>query len=554
MDRPASFRHFRLNQVHPFAISTESFVPRGNQPPRPRVCIHDGQRARSLAESANRAERSLMTKEHSWATDALRSEANDLLFLADRIDASAVNPIPGLSPWRQQIEEVLTSPTFGSLGSERALDRLSRDLRTLWLSYAQGTADRYLRSPTADQQPAVTGTGTVMNFGYERELEPSTLEARCTDMYPAPSGWHGSHLLFSSGQATLTAVLHFCSGQTMAARQRPMRLLHLGGYFETAELLDVFAGGHIEAKRPEHSKLTSAFKCIGSMDTLLVELVYCDGLLRTLDFNAFAQSWRASREKPSMVIFDSTLVSMRFPLEDLLALFSGPDAPIVFRINSGLKLDQGGLELANVGTCSLYVHEDSRRSLLELTDELRRIRKLTGAGLGLQEIAALEAPWFLDPLYTRRYADSVFANNRCLARLFKPKGRLFSELSHPAVEDKQFHWTEAPFCVLTLRNSSPSAYHCLAEIISAEAARRNLAFESGGSFGFRGHRFDAILPESEDGQPFLRIAVGARGGPSIGGIAKLLNDIGAANEVAELPAKQTTQHDTVNPPILDTHN
>lgn len=475
-------------------------------------------------------------------TQALLSEANDLLFLAERIEACAIRPVPGLEEWKAQIVALLARPTFGSLGSEHALERLARDLRAIWLRYAHGATDGCLRSPAADQQPAVTGAGTPLHFGYERELEPLALEQRCAGFTDVPPDWTASHLLFSSGQATLSTIIQGSLQLYKAEGGEPLRLLHAGGYFETQALLDLFAASGLRQSRLGPDMADALPARLANTDILLAEVAYCDGALRFMDLSALAQAWRHSTRTPPLVVFDTTLSATRFPLAMLLEMLGGPAAPVVVTMRSALKLDQGGLELANAGLCTVFVPKGAHPAQAALPDALRKIRKLTGAGLGLQDMAALEAPWFLDPLYTARHCDAVFAHNRRLALAFTPTGGLFAGLSHPALLAGQTPWSEAPFCTLTLNDPTPDNYLRLQSLLEQEAAARQLAFGSGGSFGFRGHRFEAILPDTPESPAFLRVALGARGGPSLPGILKLLNELAACNTLADFRPSPYRRH------------
>lgn len=479
-------------------------------------------------------------------TEALLSEANDLLFLAERIESGAIRPVTGLDAWKAELSELITQPTFGALGSEQALERLSRELRTLWLRYAQAATDSCLRSPPADQQPAVTGLGTALSFGYERELEPEVLESRCADFMKVPPGWTASHLIFSSGQATLSAILQASLQMHMTEGKEAVRLLHLGGYFETQELLDLFEARSLTHSRIGACDLDELPATLTETDVLLAEVAYCDGALRLLDIAALSRAWRQSPAKPRLVVFDTTLSGTRFPLETLLGMMSGPAAPVVVCMRSALKLDQAGLELANAGICTVLVPANAAQPLADLPETLRKIRKLTGTSIGLQDMASLEAPWFLDRLYASRYCEAVFAHNRRLALSFQPSGGLFAGLSHPALSNDTSPWSEAPFCILTLNSPTEENYRRLQAILEHEAAARQLAFSIGGSFGFRGHRFEAIISDLPDSPCFLRVALGARGGPSLSGIIGLLNELAACNSLDEFSLSNSPQQQASN--------
>jgi hypothetical protein len=188
-------------------------------------------------------------------------------------------------------------------------------------------------------------------------------------------------------------------------------------------------------------------------------------------------------------------------LNGLLAALDGPKE--VFRLHSGLKLFQAGLELADVGIVSIYGSPAG--------DELRRIRTLQGSGLRFADVAALELPVFLDSATTRAYENAIFQHNAALAHAAR---------DNPAL-NTAYPTARAPFVIFNL--ASASSFDGLDEKIAAEAARRSLVFTKGGSFGFRGHRFETVRPEGKP--PFLRVALGKRKGPSLDGILELFRTL-----------------------------
>jgi hypothetical protein len=159
--------------------------------------------------------------------------------------------------------------------------------------------------------------------------------------------------------------------------------------------------------------------------------------------------------------------------------------------------------------------------LQEFSGQLQHIRTLTGSGLGFEGINALSVPWFLDP-EGRCHAEAVFRNNRDLAVSYNQASPLL--LSHPALQ--QPHQV-APFCTLQIPDGDAAAYELLEDLIEREAQAQGILLQRGGSFGFRGHRYQAIIPEK--GDPFLRLALGSRQDASCREIGALIEAIAKAH-------------------------
>jgi hypothetical protein len=354
------------------------------------------------------------------------------------------------------------------------------------------------RSPTQAQIERLAARHADV-FGYERDLAPSSLEDRCATFFPRPpDAWRAEHLLFSSGQAAMTNVLTALSSSI----HHPVRVSMHGCYFETRDLIE---------RAPALASLTAGES---PADAILIEPIGCNGAFIRADIAAIIRRAVESRHEPRALIFDSTLLGRRDGLNDALNLLNDADPPpLVVRLMSGLKLLQAGLELANVGIVSVFSRNDT-----DFTEDLRKLRTLTGAGLRYADLLALEAPFFLDADYTRFYEDAVFANNAAFARAAARNPAL--QVSHPALDAAP---GIAPYCVLRPRDPRVPC-EALEDALARGSDERRLVFDRGGSFGFRGHRFEIVRPETGDA-PFLRVAMGRRAGWSLDGAIGLIGEI-----------------------------
>jgi len=442
-------------------------------------------------------------------------ELDDLSGLAEKLRHSFPSSTPYLRPWHRRCADLHDAFLASDLEAEVKLDALATSLRQVCLQMANLYAARVYRSPPDDDLPRTTEEHSL-DFGYERDIQPAELERRiASDMQPI-AGWIACHMLFSSGQAALQSVLMAVCHQFWQGR--PPAVLHLGSYFETDELLELQeAVGMLEVReRDEGVDLPP--------DILLYEPVQCtpDGQQDAANDVASFRSL-CGQSGVKAVICDTTLCGHRFDHRALLKSIGGMQRPpVVIAFRSGLKLDQAGLELANVGIVSIFVRGGSGSDILrEFSGQLQHIRTLTGSGLGFEGINALSVPWFLDP-EGRRHADAVFRNNSDLANAYNQASPLL--LSHPALQ--QSHHV-APFCTIQIVDGDAAAYERLEDLIDREAREQGILLRRGGSFGFRGHRYQAIIPDR--GDPFLRLALGSRRDASCRKIGSLFDAIATSH-------------------------
>lgn len=379
--------------------------------------------------------------------------------------------------------------------AERAFEQAALRLRAGWLRSVAAETARVLRSPT-EREVERLARSRHDAYGYERDFQPESLEARCEALFgPAPEGWSAAHVLFSSGQAALAALL------LHLAQDRPgkLKVAHVGAYFETRDLA---ARACALVGAPEDA------------DCVIVEPIACDGGFATHDPAALAGGLRPGQT----LVVDETLSAPRTRSAAILNRAVAPGVTVV-RLVSGLKLLQQGLELANVGIASVFAQAGEGAG--SLADGLKRCRTLTGAGLRFVDALALEAPFFLDRAATEPYAARVFAHNAALARAVMAGNRVFKPL-------READLGGAPYCAFRFRDKGGVApLEALAEDMDRQAKARGLLIERGGSFGFRGHRYEVIEPEGGE-PPFLRVALGARDDRSCRGLIELMAELAGA--------------------------
>ena len=451
------------------------------------------------------------------------------------LGAKAVSHVPRaqltFKNWLNAVAR-LNEAACTTFSAEAALASLTTEFRRLWLTVAH---------EASDLEAKLTSPGnTQTHFRDDGETEPIALENRCTANAQKPIGWCSEHVLFSSAQGALASILLWAQEESFWCVDQSAHLTFAGASCETKDLLDVLRTTGLSWSEPGKTDPVIEGTSRPSR-VILIEPVFFDEGVNVFNIAEFQRVWRnhcaaSHTSAPILIVLDTTLLGAQFPLEELLEGLVGSKAPTLITVRSGMRLDQAGLELANVGIVSVYRPESEIAHTKQIADRLRTIRSSTGVGLTLDETAALDAPWFLDRDHAKHYAKAVFQNNALLAAALSNSHQLFRQVLYPNFADASSLWAKAPYSVLRLREPSAENYDTLARIIAYECAHRNLLFDRGGGFGLRGHRYDIITPATEACEPFLRIAMGARDGPSCDGIIKLLQELASCECISDLRA------------------
>jgi len=458
--------------------------------------------------------------------------------MADALsNATAQKQSAPLDAWLRRATALLDHAKLESIDGEQALENLALDLRRRWLGETHTGSNRYMMSPPHAQVKSMAD-GQRIHYPYDRWLKPNLLEQRLAAHRRPPQGWIGRSLLFANGMSAITTTLQLYRSLAPKlwprSKKSPLALHWFGGYFEIARALKLLCDDHLHGRK--HANQTTLCEIVtrGAADLILIEPVAADIDLDVFDLDAFITAWRQRRVKrPCAIIIDASLSADTFPVDRLCQELADDPPAMIVSIRSALKLDQEGLELANGGLIDLWVSNtpDNTERLDNFEYDLAQARTTLGVSLSQDEYAALSAPFFLDQTSLTTHAGAVFANNRrfaeTLSQSIKPDIGLLARISHPSLSPANGQpWAEAPFVNLSYRSDQESARAFLRAVLEHEATARKLSFRSGSSFGFRAHRFEMGFVR---GVKFnsLRIAIGARRGPSLDGLIELFQELAA---------------------------
>ncbi len=458
----------------------------------------------------------------------LISLANDIVTLRPAFKQNAKS-------WFATARQLCTDRGLNTYQGERRLEDLALELRDLWLKSSLDITLAILKSPP-HQQKNYLPSGKQVWFDYERAFKPETLEKKLMATVDCPQDWQCRPIVFSSAMGALSTISQvFGARLDGVAPDQPVRMGMLGGYFETWRMLNFLHDRDFEVVHLNDNADTRASIMQGDLDILFIEPVSYDWDMEVFDIEPFHGAYaQAGQQAPRLVIIDTTLVGIRFPISEFLKGFNHARPWIVLCVRSGLKLDQQGLETTNVGIVEIYVPsgKKSPANVNEAHFKLMVARAVFGAGVSVNDAGALEAPWITDREKMWSFSEQVFRNNHDLATGIKLNGGIFTKIAHPAldVNARRNKGAVAPFVMLHLPRSQQRSFGYLVAILLFEIEARGLNWQMGSSFGFRGHRFEVIKanvqvrPNAEQ-YGMLKVAMGSRGGPSVVGILELINDI-----------------------------
>ena len=427
---------------------------------------------------------------------------------------------------------------------ERALDEIAWEIRRVWIDAVRQNFERIIKSPPiypsgerSPKQPFL--------YDYERFGVQEKIQRRIGRACQVPPAWNAEHFVFSNGMAACSAIYLAISKLARASYQATVNVTSWAGYFESLQLFSMFNAG--DFKWSSLGSLESDVSDLpSSINILHIEPLHFDGDLTTLSESDFVEFWarcssrRSESDLPWVVVFDTTPVANHFQLQRVLESIRSSPPDLVINIQSGLKLHQQGLELANIGMASVFsptgLHDAEDKTgefARDVNSAITEARILIGAGLSLDAAIAIQAPFFTDVEKIESYSNAVFNNNRKLAQSISA-GRFFSRVVYPGLEDSAAA-ASCPVVMLHLSEKEREAVQPLIHFIQQSTAQQKILFEQGLSFGFRSHRYEAFTLHADPDQPVLRIAMGARTGPSVDKIINLLQEIAYYESFRDLP-------------------
>lgn len=375
--------------------------------------------------------------------------------------------------------------------------------------------------------------GLDIDFSYERSLNPKKLEKKINSQLEVPGKWKVNTLCFNSCMAALTTILQTLKHMLKPTPDKPIILGNMTSYFETNIILNYLSDSLFNIKDIDLDETEN----FNDIEIFFFETVRYDQEMNSFNTGFFLRNWIKSNPKPRIIIIDTTLTGNLWPVNQFLDLLSqNTDGPItVIVCRSGLKLDQRGMEITNLGICSIYTTNEKKfiPNNKELKETLKLVRNSTGASVPYSTEIALSSNYLFSEDSTAHHTKAVLQNNLILAnRLYS--GGIFNKVFHPSLSAKKYSFNHCPFIMIHLDDNSIEAHEKFLSIIVSRLKSEKINAQMGSSFGFCGHRFESFVPRVKDNIAYFKIAMGARIGSGTDNFIKFMEDISAYDSVNSL--------------------
>ncbi|BDR58365.1 hypothetical protein [Xylocopilactobacillus apicola] len=281
-----------------------------------------------------------------------------------------------------ELLDVLNLPELKSneyVSNDRKLIDFNEEIRTAWLEKVGRLHASYDKSPYEGEIPK-DAFGRSIGYTYEALLDDKLLKNNYS--YDI-TDYNSSTFLYPNGMASIKGTIDAIS----VLLDEEIDIQFDLEYFESNIYLNTLSKTERLRRGPNKSNIF-IFEPINY--DFYGSLVKSDDLINAIN---------NSSAKLKFVIVDSTMHNKTEILEQLSKKIKDYKDTVFVDVRSGLKFDEDGLELSNLGIAEWFVHKSQESFFNKLEKILKNYRNITGANLSYISYVSL--------LYTHSIYDSI---------------------------------------------------------------------------------------------------------------------------------------------------
>lgn len=338
---------------------------------------------------------------------------------------------------------------------------------------------------------------TNYTYDYERTIKYRNLEEK---FHSKSLYLDGFTLFYRSGMSTITSIINL-----ILKFYKSITCVSHIGYYESVLLLN-------DCKQYiSNLDFNVCSSGVGAnAEFYFIEFVKANFKFDTIDFSDILNQLPQKSNKLVFVVFDISFLGDSFNFDEVLRLLKNYRRLIIIFFRSGLKLDQQGLELINLGILSLYLTSDLYYIKNSLLDFMQENRSRTGLSLSLMD------SFILNDIITMRdttYSKKILTNTSYFISQLKISELSFvSEVICANVEYANIDYHSTPYFFIKLKDADEKDYINLCKLIKYEFLKVGLEINFRTSFGFRNISFEYVKNRNIKNSEVLKIAPGVMRG------------------------------------------
>lgn len=279
--------------------------------------------------------------------------------------------------------------------------------------------------------------------------------------------------LFSSGMSAITN-LFYCFSSFIRCNLNIQASL---GYFETKYFFKILSS--------MGNDVSLNFDCNKNSNTFYFEPIKYDATLSITDMNSLIKSINTARSKIKFVIMDSTMHNKTNILKTLIKNIHDINNVVFCDVRSGLKLDQEGLELSNLGVCTIFVSKNNIKFFEAIKRYIEQYKNLTGTNLSFHSLALNH--YFDYESKSVEYTNKVKNQIIWAQNILNKKIKSTSNIKNIIWRKKKVYddILVAPFIFIELKTASEELYLTNIKILQDKMSVLGTPIDYRNSWGFR---------------------------------------------------------------------
>lgn len=414
-----------------------------------------------------------------------------------------------LSNINQHISEKDLLKPNNLIENEKIINNFITEIRFLIQEKAfNSTVDEY-RSPMYHVSRSSINS-TNYTYDYERTIKYQNLERL---FHKSSEYLDGFTLIYRSGMSVLSSIINL-----IFKFYNSVNCISHIGYYESMLLLNDFKKNitNVDFNVVKDERVLNA-------EFYFIEFVKANFNFETIDFESFITKIPVDSKKLIFLVFDISFLGDSINYDEILNLLKNHNHIITIFYRSGLKLDQEGFDLINLGIASLYLSHDIEDIKETLLDFMQSNRSYAGTSLSLMELDILKT---IIEIHNKNYAKIILENTAFFfSQLNVSDDSFVDRIITADINYTNISQYSTPYFFIKLKSATEDDYINISKLIKYELRKVGLDIGFRTSFGFRNISFEYIKNKNVKNSEILKIVPGLMKGYTYYKMIDILNGI-----------------------------